>query len=188
MGVFADISLAELLELSRGGDTNAEERLGFWLLQNVEQKVFAALGRKKLPFTASSLTSNVLVKLVRSQTLRNAPNQGYLHAAIAQATREILIDEFRRRDRRRKGFGQGVPADTPFLQRFANDMWNIVELYDALEQMHQVDSRKATVVTYRYICGMTVAETAAELGVSESTVEADWRWARLWLFERFKSD
>jgi RNA polymerase sigma-70 factor, ECF subfamily len=36
-------------------------------------------------------------------------------------------------------------------------------------------------MTLRYFGGMTVAEVAAALGVSVTTVEQDWRLARAWL-------
>ncbi len=44
-----------------------------------------------------------------------------------------------------------------------------------------MDERKAKVVEFRFFGGMTINEVANVIGVSASTVEADWRMARAWL-------
>jgi len=54
-------------------------------------------------------------------------------------------------------------------------------LHEALDRLAELDGRQAQVMTLRYFGGMTVAEVAAALGVSVTTVEQDWRLARAWL-------
>ena len=48
----------------------------------------------------------------------------------------------------------------------------------------QRDPRVAQVVELRYFAGLDVAETAQVLGVSEPTVERDWREARTFLHDQ----
>lgn len=57
----------------------------------------------------------------------------------------------------------------------------------ALEDLAALDPRQAEIVELRYFSGLTVDEVAAVLGVSRSTVEADWRMARAWLSRRLAS-
>ena len=47
--------------------------------------------------------------------------------------------------------------------------------------------RQSQVVTMRFFGGFTVEEVAAQLGVSVSTVESDFRIARAWLRQRLRS-
>jgi DNA-directed RNA polymerase specialized sigma24 family protein len=53
---------------------------------------------------------------------------------------------------------------------------------DRLAQSHP---RQAQVVTLRFFGGLTVPEVAGSLGVSVTTVEGDWRFARAWLRGQF---
>jgi RNA polymerase sigma factor (sigma-70 family) len=46
------------------------------------------------------------------------------------------------------------------------------------------DPRAAQVVELRFIGGLTGAEIAEALGISEITVKRDWRAARAWLLTR----
>jgi RNA polymerase sigma factor (sigma-70 family) len=54
-------------------------------------------------------------------------------------------------------------------------------LNDALDVLKEGDPRKAKIVELRYFGGLSVAETALVLNMSEGTVTRDWRLARLWL-------
>lgn len=58
---------------------------------------------------------------------------------------------------------------------------DVLELDDALGRLARRDERQARVVELRFFGGLSVAETASVLDVSEATVARDWRMARLWL-------
>jgi RNA polymerase sigma factor (TIGR02999 family) len=57
----------------------------------------------------------------------------------------------------------------------------LIALDEALNELQEVDPRKARVVELRYFGGLSVEETAAALGISVETVTRDWRLARGWL-------
>ena len=57
----------------------------------------------------------------------------------------------------------------------------MLALEAALEKLGALNERQARIVELRFFAGMTIPETAAELEVSETTVEDDWRFARAWL-------
>ena len=54
-------------------------------------------------------------------------------------------------------------------------------LEGALRRLEQADPRAARVVECRFFGGLSAAETAQALDVSEATVTRSWRTARAWL-------
>ena len=65
---------------------------------------------------------------------------------------------------------------------------DVLDLHDALEHLEQEDARKAQIVKLRYFAGLSTEETARCLGVSETTVKRDWRFARAWLRREMTPD
>ena len=63
----------------------------------------------------------------------------------------------------------------------------IVGVDDALTHLESVDSRSAKVVIMRFYLGLSIAEIAISLGVTERTVERDWAFARRWLAQALAS-
>ncbi|MGH9838279.1 MAG: ECF-type sigma factor [Blastocatellia bacterium] len=58
-----------------------------------------------------------------------------------------------------------------------------LSLDEALRRLTEINPRRSRVVELRFFGGLTGAETAAALGVSEGTVERDWNLARTWLYK-----
>ena len=52
---------------------------------------------------------------------------------------------------------------------------------DALAKLEALSPRQARIVEMRCLLGMSVADVAATLEISERTVATDWRLARAWL-------
>jgi RNA polymerase sigma factor (sigma-70 family) len=61
------------------------------------------------------------------------------------------------------------------------DAIDLVALSEALDRLAVAFPRRAELVKLRYFAGLTLPEVAAALGVSQSTAEADWTYARAWL-------
>ena len=51
----------------------------------------------------------------------------------------------------------------------------------ALNKLEQQHPRKAELVKLRFFAGLTTAQAAQSLGVSATTAENDWSYARAWL-------
>ena len=47
--------------------------------------------------------------------------------------------------------------------------------------IYKLNERQAAIVESRFFGGLAVEETAEALGISEATVQRDWRAARAWL-------
>ena len=57
----------------------------------------------------------------------------------------------------------------------------IVAIDDALQQLAELDSRKANVNELRFFGGLSVEETAEALNLSPQSVMRDWKLAKAWL-------
>jgi RNA polymerase sigma factor (TIGR02999 family) len=110
----------------------------------------------------------------------------HFYAVAAKAMRSVLVDHARRRNASKRGGGRDggtlppLPLDEA-LAVFDDHQLDILALDHAMAGLSQQDERKCKVVEMRFFAGMTNAEIAQALGVSEPTVERDWRMARAWL-------
>ena len=91
------------------------------------------------------------------------------------------MDHARKHRSAKRGEGLQVPFDEALLGAKARGL-EIEALDDALTSFARVDPRKAKVVELRFFGGLSVAETAEVLEISEETVTRDWKVARTWFF------
>ena len=67
------------------------------------------------------------------------------------------------------------------LQRWANLPFDEEGVDEALRQLEAEEPRKAELVKLRFFAGLTAEQAADAIGVSTSTAEKDWAYARSWL-------
>lgn len=58
---------------------------------------------------------------------------------------------------------------------------DLIALDDALNALAESDPREASIVEMRFFGGLSKAETADVLGISDRTVRREWDHARAWL-------
>lgn len=108
-------------------------------------------------------------------------SRAHFIAVAAKAMRQILVDHARAKRAQKRGGG----ADRVTLSGVALDdektEFDTLDLDDALRRLGAIDERQAKIVELRFFAGMKVPEIALVLGVSDRTVELDWRMARAWL-------
>ena len=131
----------------------------------------------------TALVHEAYLRLVRNQD-PGWEGRRHFFGAAAQAMREILVYQARRKSSiKRGGHGQRVElAEGLALIEPPDD--DLLALDEAIQQLQAEDPRVAEIVMLRYYAGLSVAETAETLGQSVSTVTRDWRFARAWLAER----
>lgn len=108
-------------------------------------------------------------------------SRGHFFAAAAQAMRNILVDQHRRKSAAKRGGNiERVDFDAiePPAQAPAADL---VALDDAVRRLEASDPRKGQIVNLRFFAGLTAEETALALDVSVGTIEREWRYIRAWL-------
>jgi RNA polymerase sigma factor (TIGR02999 family) len=136
--------------------------------------------RRGSTLQTTALVHEAYLRLVDTRRVRWESRAHFL-AVAAQAMRRVLVDAARARGaRKRGGAAPMVPLDEAPLAAPVRAA-SIVALDDALTALAEVDPRKSQVVELRYFAGLSVAETAAVLGVSPETVQRDWRVAKAWL-------
>jgi RNA polymerase sigma factor (TIGR02999 family) len=99
--------------------------------------------------------------------------------------RRILIDNARRkRAAKRCGRRERVPLDDVGAAPVDDE---VLALNDALEKLAAKDPLKAQLVELRYFAGLTGDQTAEVLGISSSTADRHWTYARAWLQAELRS-
>lgn len=135
---------------------------------------------------ATALANEAYLRLAGS---RAADWKGRTHfmAVAARAMRHVLVDHARRRGARKRGADPTpITLDTSRLAAEGRPV-AFDELDRALERLAERNARHAQVVELRYFGGLTIEETAAQLGVSPVTVKRDWAFARAWLYRELSA-
>jgi RNA polymerase sigma factor (TIGR02999 family) len=108
-------------------------------------------------------------------------SRGHFCTAAAEAMRRILIDQARRREALKRG-GQMQRQDLDDVQIAAPEpSVDLLALDEALTRFQQLDPPKAELVRLRYFAGLTVPQAAEALGISTTTADRYWAYARAWL-------
>jgi RNA polymerase sigma factor (TIGR02999 family) len=129
---------------------------------------------------ATALVHEAYLRLVGD---RDPGWQGRRHffGAAAQAMRQILIEQARRKASHKHG-GQSQRVELAegmaYVEPPADDL---LALDGAIQKLQASQPHLAEIVLLRYFTGLSVEETASVLGASVRTVYRDWRHARTWL-------
>jgi len=108
-------------------------------------------------------------------------NRRHFFGAAAQAIRRILTDHARAKGRIKRGGDQKrVSLECADVADKSLET-DLVGLDEALTQLAAFDPNKAGLVELKFYGGLSVEEIARSMGVSESTVAREWRFARAWL-------
>ncbi len=136
---------------------------------------------------ATAIVHEAYVRLIESPGIE-WQNRNHFLGTAARVMRRVLVDHARERNRLKRGGGQRpvTLADAAELGRGQSP--DLVALDDALRTLEEVDRRLVEVVELRYFGGLSIAETAAYLDVSMTTVTRRWRRARAWLYEELRAD
>lgn len=129
----------------------------------------------------TALVHEAWLRLSRAQE-RTWDNEGHFFVAAAEAMRHILVENARRKARRKRGGGQQRVDLEPLEVAAAEPDDKVLLIDDALQRLEKEDPDLARVVMLKFFGGLTNREVATALGVTERTVERDWAYARSWLY------
>ncbi len=123
----------------------------------------------------TALVHEVYVRLAGARAGR-WNSRGHFFGAAAQAMRQILVDQARRKSARKRGGGlQRLDVDEVDLPiEFPID--DLLALDRALERLQRDDPRKAQIVMLRYFAGLEREEVAELLETSVRTLDREWRY------------
>lgn len=134
---------------------------------------------------ATALVHEAWLKVTTGKGKRRWNDRTHFFAVAAEAMRRILIDNARRKLRIRHG-GELERVDLEQIQlpAPAGDEDELLAIHDALDELAALDERKAELVKLRFFVGLSFAEAAEVLQISEITAKRDWAFARAWLYQK----
>ncbi len=126
---------------------------------------------------ATALVHEAYMRLVGDKEMAWS-NRRHFFGAAAEAMRRVLVDHARKVKADKRG-GDRVRVSLSVGQLVGHDDPDrVLALDEALESLASEDSRAAEVARLRYFAGLSVAETALAIDVSERTVMREWTFAR----------
>lgn len=137
--------------------------------------------KKEHTLQATALVHEAYLRLLGGGAV-SWDSRAHFYLAASEAMRRILVERARARARlKRGGDGKRPPVRVPLSDLNLTqepDSEQILMLDDALRRLDQQDKQAAAIVRLRFFAGLSVADTAQALGVSTSTVDRDWAFAR----------
>jgi RNA polymerase sigma-70 factor, ECF subfamily len=148
-----------------------------------ELRAIAANVRREDPratLNPTALVNEAWLKLAASPAFRWTSPLHFKRIA-ARAMRQVLVDATRRRlAGKRNAIHLTLDAALPTPAGQSREV-EFLKLDEALARLATLSPRQATIVESRFFGGMSVAEIASQLEISEATALRDWRAARAWL-------
>jgi len=178
-----------ILSAAQRGDPRAAEELLPLVYAELRRLAAQKLALEK---PGQTLDSAALVHEAYLRLVPRGPNasheqhwdgRGHFFAAAAEAMRRILVESARRKARFKHGGGKArVDLDAACTLADETPSVDLVALDEALSRLAAEAPAKAELVKLRFFAGLTMPEAAAALGISLSTAERHWTYARTWLY------
>lgn len=128
---------------------------------------------------ATALVNEAYLKLIDSEITWQ--NRAHFMAIAAKSMRNILIDHARSRGRQKRG-GDDVLVTLHEANVAGNNTTpDLLEIEEVLNQLAELDARKAEIVELSFFGGMTYDEIAEALNISAATVDRELRFSKAWL-------
>ncbi|QCB55611.1 sigma-70 family RNA polymerase sigma factor [Sphingopyxis sp. PAMC25046] len=100
----------------------------------------------------------------------------------ATAIRHVLVNAALARKAAKRGDGvRAMPIGEAHDIVFSEDDRELIALGEALEELAALDAELAKLIDCRFFAGLSEAETADVMGISERTVRRRWTQARAWV-------
>ena len=179
-----ETDVTRILDDAARGDPRAAERLLPLVYEELRKLAAQRLTREQPGQTlqATALVHEAYLRLVDGDGTRQRwDGRGHFFAAAAQAMRRILVDNARHKQSLKGGGGRERVELGGIEPAAGAPQFDVLALDEALERLARDHPRKAELVKLRFFAGLTNDEAAEALGISPSTVDNDWAYARCWL-------
>jgi RNA polymerase sigma factor (TIGR02999 family) len=137
-----------------------------------------------LDLQPTALVHEAYLKLVDLNRM-NMQGRGHFLGMAGRIMREIIVDEARRVCAQKRDRALETRLTGEFLGGGLS-LEEIVGFDETLKELGNLHPEYLWLVEARVFSGMTIEETAAELGVSSATVKRKWRVARAWIATRMR--
>ena len=176
--------VTRLLGQLADGDTSAFDALIPLVYDDLRQIAHRYMSRQGgvITLNTTALVHEAYLRLVDRSNLVWKDRDHFL-AVYSVVMRNLLVDIARKRKAVKHGGGQvRVPLDEN-TARVDYQADQILAIDAALSKLSELDERLGQVVECRFFAGLTEAETASALGVTDRTVQRDWAKAKALLSE-----
>jgi RNA polymerase sigma factor (TIGR02999 family) len=182
--------VTRILDAIGRGDPAAAEQLLPLVYEELRHLAAQKLAQEKPGQTlqATALVHEAYLRLVDVEKTQHWNSRGHFFGAAAEAMRRILVENARRKGRRKRGGDlrrHDVQLNEPAVEGLHAD---VLAIDEALAHLAREHSEKAELVKLRYFAGLTLAEAASALGFSPATADRYWKYARAWLARRLRPD
>ncbi|MCU0304360.1 MAG: ECF-type sigma factor [Thermoanaerobaculales bacterium] len=180
--------ISALLRAAEGGDDAAGERLFervYDELRRIARRQLRGAPRYETLDT-TGLVHEAYLKLGRGAAW-STRDRAHFYALAAQAMRQVLVDQSRRRTRRKRGLGAVALTLDRVDVGVAAPGDELLALDQALLRLERADPDLARLVELRFFAGLSVEEVAELRGVTGRTVKNHWRLARAFLLREMST-
>ena len=182
----AEDRITRVLDAAAAGEVGAAAQLLPLVYEQLRGLARRRMAEERAGHTlqATALVHEAYLRLV-GPACSGWSGRGHFYCAAAEAMRRILVEHARSRGRVKRGGDQKRLS----LQALASvdsvahcDADDVLALDAAFAELERQNPPAAAVVRLRFYAGLSVAETAETLGVSDRTVNREWSYARAWLY------
>jgi RNA polymerase sigma factor (TIGR02999 family) len=176
--------VTRVLSAIEQGDPHAAAQLLPLVYDELRRLAMDKIARERPGQTlqATALVHEAYLRLVSGDQAQPWNSKGHFFAAAAEAMRRILVEQARRKHRLKRGgdLNRVDLEDVEIAVEGPSD--DLVALDEALTRLAVKHPEKAELVKLRYFAGLNVSEAASVLGISTSTADRHWTYARAWLY------
>lgn len=171
-----------------GPDSRAADELFTMLYRELHTLAERHLSHQGSGFTlgATTLLHEAYLSIANRGDLR-FPDRARFLGYASRAMRGLIVDYARRRQAKKRGGEFHITRTNGFEAPDPKSLFtDLDELSEALDELGTIEPELAQLVDLHFFCGLTFGEIAALRGVSERTIQRDWRTARLLLHHTLK--
>ncbi len=182
--------ITHLLARLQQGEARAADELLPLVYEELRKLAAVKMAHEKPGQTlqATALVHEAWLRLADTEDQKTWNSRGHFFGAAAEAMRRILVDRARQKARARHG-GKLERVDLEQVNLATEDKdETLLAMSDALDALARESPQKAEIVKLRYFTGLENQEIAEVLGISLSTVERSWAYARSWLHRELKKN
>jgi RNA polymerase sigma factor (TIGR02999 family) len=189
--------VTRILSQIESGDPAAADQLLPLVYDELRKLAAARLAHEKPGQTlqATALVHEAYLRLVGVKEREGEPpaqpawnSQGHFFAAAAEAMRQILVDQARRRKAAKRG-GAAVREELHESAIVApRPIEELLALHDVLDRLCEIDPLAANLVKLRFFVGLNTNEAAEALGISVRSAHDVWAYARSWLHQKLGTE
>lgn len=175
--------ITTILKDWNNGDPAAGEKLVPFVYDELKRQARILMSRERANHTLqpTALVHEAFMRIAK-QTGMEWQNRTHFFGISSRLMRQILVDHARAHAADKRGNNaihfSSEDLEIPVEERADS----ILIVNEVLDRLAAIDEQQAKIVEMRFFGGLSNAEIAEAIGVSERTVVREWQSARLWLF------